>query len=102
MALLPVLRQVLIFESTIVEILMALLPIKSVSTNINRSTIVEILMALLPEQVTESVMKIYNSRNSNGFIAPTIRNERSQIYNSRNSNGFIANSFCSCKHTYLQ
>ena len=47
-------------------------------------------MALLPLKNIFVDIIIYNSRNSNGFIANETDNRKAYIYNSRNSNGFIA------------
>ena len=55
-----------------------------------QSTIVEIVMALQPMSLQQESITIYNSRNCYGFIAiqGDIRDDR--IYNSRNCYGFIA------------
>ena len=66
------------------------------------STIVEIQLALQPPPPSVQTGRIYNSRNSIGFIATGKWGCVVHIYNSRNSIGFIASTHDSWVQFYLQ
>ena len=84
--------------STIVEIILRLLPGVVALTYALISTIVEIILRLLPPAICSSAASIYNSRNYIEAIAVWFVLRSTHIYNSRNYIEAIA-SFASLCHS---